>query len=46
MCDILMMFGGGAANLVKFMHEGLLIQFARNNGLFRVRKLDFESSQL
>lgn len=46
MCDILMMFGGGAANLVKFMHEGLLIQFARNNGLFRVRKPDFESSQL
>lgn len=45
-CDILIRFGGGAANLAKLMHKGLLIQFARNNGICSVSKPDFESAQL
>lgn len=46
MCDILMRFGGEAANSAKFTHKGLLIQFARKNGIFNVSKPDFESAQL
>lgn len=46
MCDILMRFGGRAANSAKFMHKGLLIPFARKNGIFSVSKPEFESAQL
>lgn len=46
MCDILMRLGGGAANSAKLMHEGLLTQFARKNGVFSLSKPDFKSAQL
>lgn len=46
MCDILMRFGSEAANSAEFMHKGLLIQFARKNGIFSMSKPDFESAQL
>lgn len=37
-CDILMSFSGIAANSAEFMHKGLLIPFARTNGILIVRK--------